>query len=263
MNWGLIGCGFVADRHIKAIKHIGHNLVAVADPNPKNIAIVPAFVSRYLGWETMLKHEAITHIAICAPSHRHAEIALACQDKQVLCEKPLALNVGDMKGLNGNVGTVMQLRYLPEIQELKEKITEGHVAKLEVLVSRGRKNRRSWKADVSKSGGDLFNIGIHYFDLLTWLFGNVKKARSICSGAGSVDFEKGSATWSIRTDQDVDKQKRELTVDGKVINLVQPYQPLYNKLYEDFVNDKKIGVFDAARSISITRKLGGGIIVCA
>lgn len=265
-NWGLIGNGFVADRHIKAIRHIGHDLVAVADNDLSRLSGLSPFIRCYINWENMLEDVDISHIAICAPSHLHANIALACQDKQVLCEKPLGLHENELIGLNGNVGMVMQLRYLPEIQALKNKIDSGHklsetrqgqIAEIIIHVNRDKKNRQSWKSDVSKSGGDFFNLGIHYFDLLIWLFGGIVNGHSFMDSphGGSIKFNKGTVLWEIRTDMPKDKQKRELIVDGQTINLMQDYQPLYNKLYKDFISGKKIGVKEAAYSIEVTRTL--------
>ena len=219
MRFCLIGNGFIANKHIEAIKHVGGELVAVCDIDPsKEIKGIPFFTD----YKEAIK--GADAISICTPNHTHTEIILesARLGKKILCEKPMSFKLEELELLKGvpKLYGMFQLRYLPELPEMRQLAKTAKEVSLVVEMKRSKNYHTSWKGDPEKSGGTLVNIGCHYFDLLGHLFGYKKIP----------DFVK----WSIKFVEEQDHYERSLTIDGKRFDLVQKSN-LHIRAYEDFM----------------------------
>lgn len=200
-NFGLIGtAGYIAPRHLRAIKETNNNLVAALDPSD-SVGVIDQFFPNaafFVEFERFDRHldklnrelkQPLDYLSICTPNYlhdSHIRMALRC-GANAICEKPLVLNPWNLDALqqiekesDKQVHTILQLRLHPSIIALKQKIEKAPKDKkfdvdLTYLTSRGSWYYASWKGDVQKSGGIATNIGIHFFDMLTWVFGAVKE----------------------------------------------------------------------------------------
>ena len=197
-NFVLIGAsGYIAPRHMKAIKETGNNLIAAFDPYD-GIGIMDSFFpdasfftefERFDRYLDMIKRtgQQIDYVCICSPNYLHDAhirfgLKLGCD---VICEKPIVLNPWNIDSLiqveketSNKVHAILQLRLHPSIISLRNKIIKSSNDKifnvnLKYITSRGKWYHHSWKGDYDKSGGILSNIGIHFFDMLIWIFGDV------------------------------------------------------------------------------------------
>lgn len=228
MKFALSGMGYIAERHLKAIKDVGGELVAFLNPSD-----CVGFVDRYFPNAEFFKHEAdffnyikdVDYLSICSPNYQHFhQIQLAkLSNIKVICEKPVVLSkqqLDDLGTIPGEVNAILQLRLHPSIQELKQKIKEDHSVYIHYSTPRGKWYKKSWKGDYRKSGGLLMNIGIHMFDLMFYLFGEfdgtvhfkLEEKRAV----GMLQFEKASITFSLDL---LGELKREMIVDDQKIDL--------------------------------------------
>jgi UDP-N-acetyl-2-amino-2-deoxyglucuronate dehydrogenase len=199
-NFALIGAaGFIAVRHMKAIKETGNNLVAALDKND-SVGVIDSYFPNadfFVEFERFDRHidklhrnnKPIDFVSICSPNYlhdSHMRFALRHQ-ADAICEKPLVLNPWNIDALENlvketgkNIYTILQLRLHPIIKELKEKMdadTSGKIYDIDLtyITSRGNWYFTSWKAQDEKSGGIATNIGVHFFDMLSWIFGEVQQ----------------------------------------------------------------------------------------
>ncbi|MCG8548830.1 MAG: Gfo/Idh/MocA family oxidoreductase, partial [Desulfobacterales bacterium] len=193
------GAGYVAPRHMRAIKDTGNQLTSVLDPND-SVGVIDSYFPEahfFTEFERFDRHvdklkrkgAGIDYVSICSPNYLHdAHIRFALRNSaDAICEKPLVLNPWNIDGLGemekdtgSNVYNILQLRLHPALIELKEKLGHGHGDKiheidLTYITSRGKWYFNSWKGEEAKSGGIATNIGIHFFDMLIWIFGKVQK----------------------------------------------------------------------------------------
>ena len=217
-NFALIGVsGYIAPRHMAAIKDTGNNLVASLDPND-SVGIIDSYfpdASFFTEFERFDRHidkerrkgNKIDYISICSPNYLHdSQIRFALRSgSDVICEKPLVLNPWNIDGLseiekdtNQKINTILQLRVHPSIIELKDKVKRiKNEKKFEVeltyITSRGKWYLQSWKGDSKKSGGIATNIGIHFFDMLHFVFGDIQEniihAHNETMAAGYIEYE--------------------------------------------------------------------------
>ena len=258
-KWAIIGLGFISGRHIKSIYEIGDELILTCDNDPSKGAT-------FLDWREMMKDERwkeITHIAVCAPNYLHFEMCKAMEDKIVLCEKPLALSSGDVKKLNAF--TVLQLRHHPDVKWLKFRAPSLNIrsGELVVKVKRDPSYWSGWKGDEEKSGGILFNLGIHYFDLLIYLFGEdyqiIRSVYSPKKAQGAIMFGKTLIEYHLEIMDNDKDQDRKLVFDGLNISLSKQdnlsFEDLHRLVYEDLKRGKGVTVKDALPSIELVEKL--------
>ncbi|HKZ67864.1 MAG TPA: Gfo/Idh/MocA family oxidoreductase, partial [Chitinophagaceae bacterium] len=198
-RFALIGAaGFIAPRHLKAIKETGHDLVAALDKHD-NVGVLDSYFPAadfFTEFERFDRHldklkrkgVKVDYISICSPNYLHdSHVRFALRHgANAICEKPLVLNPWNLDALSeieketgGRVFTILQLRLHPTIIALREKIQQGpkdkvYDVELKYITSRGNWYQSSWKGDMSKAGGIATNIGIHFFDMLIWIFGSVK-----------------------------------------------------------------------------------------
>ena len=295
-NFALTGAaGYIAPRHMKAIKETGNNLVAALDPYDgvgiidsyfpnADFFIEPERFDRHLD---KLRREAIAkkdpgskvdYVSICSPNYMHdSHIRLALRnDAHAICEKPLVLNPWNADALalleketGKKVYTILQVRLHPAIIALKKMIDEGPKNKvydcdLTYITSRGNWYYRSWKGDVSKSGGIATNIGVHFFDLLTWIFGDIKENKvhvlEADKSAGFLQLEKARIRWFLSIDYNDIPEKlkaegkrtyRSLMVGGQEIEFSDGFTDLHTDSYRSILAGTGYGLADARTSIEI------------
>ena len=286
-RFGLIGAaGYVAPRHMRAIKEVGGNLVAAFDPND-SVGIIDShfpdarfFVEfeRFDRYVDLIRRrgEKIDYFGICSPNYLHdAHIRFALRsDADAICEKPLVLNPWNIDGLaemeehtGRKVYTILQLRLHPAIIELKERMAAEpdkiHDVDLTYITSRGRWYLISWKGDVGKSGGIATNIGVHFYDMLGFVFGkairNVVHLREDKRSAGYLEFERARVRWFLSVDredlpEEVKGKKptyRSITVDGAEVEFSEGFTDLHTESYRAVVGGKGYGLTEVRPSIEL------------
>jgi UDP-N-acetyl-2-amino-2-deoxyglucuronate dehydrogenase len=295
LNFGLIGAGgYVAPRHMKAIRETGNNLVAALD-RYDGVGIMDSYFpeadfftepERFDRHLDKLRRKGtgykIDYVSICSPNYLHdAHIRLALRnDAFAICEKPLVLNPWNLDALSEleqetgkRIFTILQLRLHPVIIALREKIMNSpagkiYDVKLNYITSRGKWYHISWKGDLAHSGGIATNIGIHFFDMLTWIFGDVKentvKIHEQDQAAGFLKLEKANVDWHLSINSDhlpsIAKEKgkptfRSITVDGEELEFSEGFTDLHTRSYEEILAGKGFGLEDARKSIMITHEI--------
>jgi UDP-N-acetyl-2-amino-2-deoxyglucuronate dehydrogenase len=230
-NFALIGAaGYIAPRHLKAIRDTGHRLVAAYDPQD-SVGVLDSYFPEtdfFTEFERFDRHleklkrggQAIDYVSICSPNYLHdAHIRFGLRHgANVICEKPLVLNPWNAESLKINeiesgkrISTILQLRLHPAIIELKNKVIQGfsgkkHLVDLTYITARGNWYYTSWKGDIQKSGGIATNIGIHFFDMLSWIFGELQlnkvHVHTHDRAAGFLEFEKAQVRWFLSINPD-------------------------------------------------------------
>jgi UDP-N-acetyl-2-amino-2-deoxyglucuronate dehydrogenase len=286
-NFGLIGvAGFIAPRHLKAIKDTGNNLLATLDRNDC-VGIIDSYYPNadfFVEFERFdrhfdkLKRQGIKmdYVSICTPNYLHdSHIRFALRHgADAICEKPIVLNPWNVEALqeieretNRKVFNVLQLRLHPSIVELKKKIDQGPKDKvydidLTYITSRGRWYFISWKGDIQKSGGVATNIGVHFFDMLSWIFGDVKEnvvhVSEACKAAGYLRLEKARVRWFLSVDfDDIPKEIKErgqrtyrsISIEGNHLEFSGGFGDLHTLLYQDILKGGGFGLAEARPSI--------------
>ncbi|MEP6859990.1 MAG: Gfo/Idh/MocA family oxidoreductase [Deltaproteobacteria bacterium] len=290
-NFALLGvAGFVAPRHLKAIADTGNTLVAAVDPHD-SVGIIDRFFpdaaffseverfDRFLEKRRRLNEaDRVHYLSICSPNYLHdAHVRLALRvGAHAICEKPLVIspwNLDQLAALESEYGrrvfTVLQLRLLPPLQELSRRLaasppTGRADVELTYITSRGRWYNASWKGSPEKSGGLALNIGVHFFDLLIWLFGkpiesNVFLARPD-KMSGVFELERARVRWFLSVDQnDVPAAVRAqgktayrfLSTDGHEIEFSDGFPDLHTAVYRDVLAGGGFSIEDVRPSIQL------------
>jgi UDP-N-acetyl-2-amino-2-deoxyglucuronate dehydrogenase len=288
-NFALIGAaGYIAVRHMKAIKETNNNLIAALDKFD-SVGIIDSYFPEadfFTEYERFDRHfdklkrngTKIDYVSICTPNYLHdSHIRFALrQQSDAICEKPLVLNPWNLDALSiieketgKKIYNILQLRLHPNIIKLKEEVEKGPKDKiydidLNYITSRGNWYFQSWKAELSKSGGIATNIGVHFFDMLTWIFGNVKLNTVHLSdnkkAAGYLQLEKARVRWFMSLDYNSvpeEQQKnglrtfRSITVDGKEIEFSGGFTDLHTQSYQEILKGNGFGLEEARKSIQI------------
>ncbi len=286
-NFALIGsAGYIAPRHLKAIKETGNNLLASLDRHDC-VGIIDGYfpdADFFIEYERFdrhidkLKRQGIhmDYVSICTPNYLHdSHIRFALRHgADAICEKPIVLNPWNVDALEEieketgrKVNTILQLRHHPSILELKKKVEEAPKDKifdidLTYITSRGRWYFISWKGDVQKSGGVATNIGVHFFDMLTWIFGNVRENIVHVSepdkAAGYLALERAKVRWFLSVDySDVPnniKEKgqrtfRSINIEGEELEFSGGFTDLHTVSYQEILKGRGYGLADARNSI--------------
>lgn len=291
-NFALIGVGgYIAPRHLEAIKELGHNLVAAYDTKD-SVGIMDRYFpdcmfftefERFEGFVDSLKGtpRAIDFVSICTPNYLHSShIKFALRNNaNAICEKPLVLHVKDIDELidlekksGKKVYTVLQLRVHDAILALKKKIDSenknNYKVNLDYMTSRGQWYLESWKGDMKKSGGLSTNIGVHFFDMLTWIFGKAVEVKvdykDDVREKGFVQLEKASVNWELTIDRNrlpADAVKagkttfRSIKIDGEEFEFSEGFTELHKRVYTDILNGKGYGLEAAKAAIEIVEKI--------
>jgi UDP-N-acetyl-2-amino-2-deoxyglucuronate dehydrogenase len=294
-NFAMIGiAGYIAPKHLQAIKDTNNNLIAAIDTHD-SVGILDRYfpdVSFFTEFERFdrhaekLKRESetgrINYVTICSPNFLHdAHIRFALRiGADAICEKPLVLNpwnldaLEELEGIYGKkVNTILQLRVHPALMTLKENITakKDNVKKeviLTYITSRGLWYHFSWKGVKEKSGGIATNIGIHFFDLLMWLFGDVQNSEVYYSDpykiGGFLELKDANVKWFLSLDRNdlpkktVEDKKptfRSISVDGEEIQFSEGFTDLHTKVYERTLAGNGFGINDARPSIKLVHNI--------
>ena len=285
--FALIGAaGFVAPRHMKAIKSIGGELLCAFDPND-SVGVIDSYYPEarfFVEFERFDRHvdllrrrgERLDYVSICSPNYlhdAHARFALR-SNCDAICEKPLVLNPWNIDGLaeveaqtGRRINTILQLRLHPAIIELKQRIEaepeRDHEVDLTYITSRGGWYHVSWKGDERKSGGVATNIGVHFFDMLGFVFGpcrtNVVHVREQERSAGYLEFERARVRWFLSVDRaDLPEHVkgeqptyRSITVDGEEVEFSGGFADLHNESYRYIIGGEGFGLDDVRPSIDL------------
>ena len=292
-NVALTGlAGYIAPRHLQAIRDTGNRLVAAVDPHD-SVGVVDAyfpdaaFFTEFERFDRHLErlrrgpeHERVGLVSVCSPNHLHdAHVRLALRvGADALCEKPLVLNPWNLDALaeieaesGGRVWTVLQLRVHPALVALREQLRaepqRRRSVRLTYVTTRGTWYHYSWKGDSRKSGGVATNIGVHFFDLLQWLFGPVRgqtvHTNAPDRAAGTLDLERADVQWFLSLDtadlpetvRGVQPTYRSITVDGDEIEFSGGFRDLHTLVYERTLAGDGFGIDDARPSIELVHTL--------
>lgn len=290
-NFALIGAaGYIAPRHLQAIRDTGNQLICALDKSD-SVGILDRYfddVDFFTEFERFdrhieklrrqVPHKKIEYVSICSPNYLHdAHIRFALRvDADAICEKPLVLNPWNCDGLmeseevtQHKVHTVLQLRVHPAIQELRRKIAmqnspHRHQIDLTYITSRGKWYDFSWKGDAEKSGGIATNIGIHFFDMLLWIFGDVSRHQVHYADprkiGGFIQLERADIRWFLSLDAhdlpDHAKQKgqrtyRSIRIDGEELEFSEGFTDLHTLVYREILTGNGYGIRDARPSIQL------------
>jgi UDP-N-acetyl-2-amino-2-deoxyglucuronate dehydrogenase len=292
-NFALIGvAGFIAPRHLKAIKETGNSLVAALDKFDQ-VGVLDSYFPNadfFTEFERFDRHldklkrqgTKIDFVSICTPNYLHdAHIRFALRHHaHAICEKPLVLNPWNVDALTEieketgqKIFTILQLRHHPTIIALREQVKNGPPNKvydvdLSYITSRGNWYQISWKGDNSKSGGVSTNIGIHFFDMLMWVFGKVKKnvvnAFDKDYAAGYLELEHARVRWFLSINYDHipavvreagKRTYRSITMEGKEIEFSEGFTDLHTVSYQKIIADEGYGLRDAGPAIQVAHDI--------
>jgi len=287
-KFALIGAaGFVAPRHMKAIKDVGGELVAILDPHD-SVGVVDRYFpdalffrefERFDRYLEKLKRsgEGVHYVSICSPNYLHdAHCRLALRvGANAICEKPLVLKPWNLdqlidleKETDKKIYTVLQLRLHPELIKLKNQIQgKKYYVNIQYITPRGKWYERSWKGDAGKSGGLVTNIGIHLFDMMLWLFGRCKritlndKESDYLTGILNLENADVSFNLSIRKQHLPNKEfdfYRSIEIDGIPLRFDNSFTDLHTSVYEDILKGNGFRINDARPSIELVYKIREG-----
>jgi len=286
-NFGIIGvAGYIAVRHLNAIKETGNNLLASLDKFDSVGRIDNYFPESdfFVEFERFDRHfdklkrtgTKIDYVSICSPNYLHdSHIRFALRHQaEAICEKPIVLNPWNIDALQEiedetgrKIYTVLQLRLHPKILELREKIRTGPKNKIydidmTYVTSRGNWYSISWKGDMQKSGGVATNIGIHFFDMLSWIFGETRKNIVHVSephkAAGYLELENARVRWFLSIDyndipdsvkKNGKRTYRSITVDGEEIEFSEGFADLHTMTYKEILAGRGFGLKEAKQSV--------------
>ncbi len=285
-SFALIGAsGYVAPRHMRAMKDTGGDLRVAFDPND-SVGVIDSFFPQahfFTEFERFDRHvdkmrrrnERIDYVSVCSPNYLHdAHIRFGLRSgSDVICEKPLVLNPWNIEGLyeieresGRKINTILQLRLHPAIIALREKVRASnrvHSVDLTYITSRGRWYYASWKGDVTKSGGVATNIGVHFFDMLSFVFGPLQaqtaNLRDDSRAGGVLQYEKANVRWFLSVDSDdlpdhvKGKQTtfRSITVDGEEVEFSGGFTDLHTLSYQEILAGRGYGLEDVRPSIEV------------
>lgn len=292
-NFALIGAaGYIAPRHLQAIKDTGNNLVAALDKFD-SVGIMDSYFPHadfFTEFERFDRHidklkrigQKIDYVSICSPNYLHdSHIRFALRHHaDAICEKPLVLNPWNVEALadieketGKRVNTILQLRLHPNIIQLKKEIDAAPNHKvfdvtLTYITSRGKWYHHSWKGDEMKSGGIATNIGIHFFDMLLWVFGEKKELKVTSyeadKASGILELKKARVKWMLSiNEQDLPAEAkakgkrtfRSLQMNGNEIEFSDGFTELHTKSYAEILAGRGFGLADARPSIELAHEI--------
>lgn len=279
--------GYIAPRHFRAIKETNNDVIAAMDKSD-SVGIIDSFFPNaefFTEFERLERHiekyryngGIVDYVSICSPNYLHdAHIRFAMrQDADAICEKPLVLNPWNMdllmdieKRYNRKINTILQLRLHPTIIEFKKLVEQNpnkiYDIDLTYITSRGKWYFSSWKADSSKSGGIATNIGVHFYDMLQWIFGksqkNVVHLLEHNRAGGFLELNNAKVRWFLSIDRNdlpenaVKAGKttfRSLQIEGKELEFSEGFTDLHTESYKQILSGNGFGVADTYESIKI------------
>lgn len=288
-NFAVIGAaGYIAPRHLKAIKELGHKIIVAYDINDSvgiidSISPESEFFTEFERFFYFAGKQKLDYVTVCSPNYLHlshisAGLQLGCN---VICEKPLVSSVSELKELEAlekktgkRVFNILQLRHHPSILKLKNKLQDQQKdSKLKVdltyITSRGKWYQKSWKGDPKKSFGVVMNIGIHFFDMLHFIFGNLETNILHYSddnkACGYLEYEKAEVKWFLSIDSEDLPEKikkrqqtyRSIKIDGEEIEFSDGFTDLHTVSYNKILNGDGFGLLDAYHCIQTVESIRG------
>lgn len=293
-NFALIGAaGYIAPRHMKAIKDTGNKLVAAVDKHDC-VGMIDSYfpdADFFIEFERLDRHiekfrrepgQSLDYVSICTPNYLHdSHIRAALKwGAHAICEKPLVLNPWNLDALEEiqketgkNIYTILQLRHHPTIIDLKKRVEASPADKvydidLTYITSRGKWYFTSWKGDVTKSGGIATNIGVHFFDMLSWVFGDVKEnivhQHTHDRAAGVLHFEKANVRWFLSINADTlpesvkargQRTYRAIEIDGEELEFSDGFTELHTRSYQAILDGTGYTISDTRTAIEIVHKI--------
>jgi UDP-N-acetyl-2-amino-2-deoxyglucuronate dehydrogenase len=285
-RFAIIGCaGYVAPRHLQAIRDTGNELVAACDVHD-SVGVLDRFAPNCMYFREIerfdrhlyrLKREGkgIDWLSICTPNYlhdAHARLGLRL-GADVICEKPLVLRPWNLDQLQememetgGRVFTVMQLRYLETLRTIRERIIRGyHDVKLTYITPRGPWYRHAWKGRYDLSGGPIFNIGIHFLDVLTWIFGRPMRIKvnesTPLKSSGEIHLALARVEWFLSLDRNdlpegcEFETYRSLAIDGEHVDLSDGFTDLHTRVYQETLSGSGVGIEEARPAIELAHAI--------
>lgn len=292
-KFALIGAaGFVAPRHLRAIKETGNALLAAFDPKD-SVGVIDSYFPEadfFTEFERFDRHlekckrgsQGIDYLSVCSPNYLHdAHIRFGLRlGADVICEKPLVLNPWNAEALlemeketGKHIFTILQLRLHPVIQALQKQVSAEpgdkiHDIELTYITSRGKWYYASWKGEVSKSGGIATNIGVHFFDMLIWIFGAVKEnivhLHTHDRASGVLHLERARVRWFLSINADTLPEEaiktnqrtwRQLTMDGRSVEFSEGFTDLHNLSYQAILEGQGFGIEATLPAIQLTHDI--------
>lgn len=292
-DFALIGAaGYIAPRHLKAIKNTGNNLSAAIDPFD-SVGIMDNYFPNadfFVEFERFDRHieklkrknRPIDYVSVCSPNYLHdSHIRFGLRNNaDVICEKPIVLNPWNIEALQEieketgkHIFSILQLRLHPSIVALRETVSRGPKDKvydvdLTYITSRGHWYYTSWKGNVSKSGGIATNIGVHFYDMLTWVFGGVKKnivhIHTHDRAAGYLDLEKARVRWFLSINEDTIPEEiraqgkrtfRSIQIEGQELEFSDGFTDLHTKSYEGILSGEGFHIGETTTAIEIVHDI--------
>ena len=295
-NFALIGAaGYIAPRHLQAIRDTGNRLVAALDPHD-SVGVLDSYFPEarfFTEFERFDRHiaklartgERLDYVSIASPNYLHdAHVRFALRSgADAICEKPLTINPWNLDGLEEveresgrRIFTILQLRLHPAVQALRDRVATAIAddrnrrfeVELDYITSRGAWYLASWKGDERRSGGIVTNIGIHLFDMLTWIFGDAGDVEverlDDETAAGSVAFANATVRWRLSVDPGQlpetalaagQRTHRSIRVDGGEFEFSEGFTDLHTASYADILAGGGFGIADARPSIALTHKI--------
>ncbi len=290
--------GFVAPRHLKAIAENQSELLVAFDPND-SVGVIDSFFPKahfFTEFERFDRHieklrierqQQLNYISICTPNYLHdAHVRFALRNgSSAICEKPLVLNPWNAEKLmlieeqyDHEINTILQLRLHPSIIALKQQIDNQptdkvHDVDLTYITSRGNWYYASWKGDIKKSGGICSNIGIHFFDMLIWVFGEVLSSKVHIMqhdrASGILQLKNANVRWFLSINSDTlpnnikEKEQRTfraITIDGVELEFSNGFTDLHTKSYKHIIENKGFSIKDTLPSLQLAYQLRNEVI---
>jgi UDP-N-acetyl-2-amino-2-deoxyglucuronate dehydrogenase len=292
-KFALIGAaGYIAPRHMKAIKDTGNKLVAAFDPYD-GVGIMDSYfpnASYFVEFERFDRHlekikreeDKVDFVSVCSPNYLHdSHIRFGLRHRaDVICEKPIVLNPWNIDALEEieketgkNIYSILQLRLHEAIVDLRKKILEGPVDKvydvdLTYITSRGKWYYTSWKGDLDKSGGIATNIGVHFYDMLTWIFGGVRSQiihlHSHDRASGYMELEKARVRWFLSINEQClpsevleagKRTFRSIKIEGEELEFSEGFTDLHTRSYKDVLNGGGFRIAETRNAIQIVHDI--------
>lgn len=292
-RFALIGAsGYIAPRHMKAIKDTGNELVAAYDPND-SVGIIDSYfpdASFFTEFERFDRHidmrrrngMEVNHVSVCSPNYLHdSHIRFGLRiGADVICEKPIVLNPWNIDALlemerdsGKHIFSILQLRLHPSIIALKQKVANGPKDKiydvdLTYITSRGNWYYTSWKGDVQKSGGIATNIGVHFFDMLGWIFGDLERndvhVHTHDRAAGYLEFARARVRWFLSINADTlpetavkegKRTYRSILIEGEELEFSQGFTNLHTESYQEVLKGNGYSISETRTSIEIVHDI--------
>jgi UDP-N-acetyl-2-amino-2-deoxyglucuronate dehydrogenase len=292
-NFVMIGVGgYIAPRHLKAIKDTGNNLLAALDKHD-SVGVMDSYfpdAAFFIEFERFDRHveklrrdgTKIDFVVVCSPNYLHdSHIRFGLRiGADVICEKPIVLNPWNIDALleieketGKNVFSILQLRLHPAIIELKDKIAAADSNKkyeidLKYFTSRGNWYHTSWKGEIQKSGGIATNIGVHFFDMLMWIFGvpktNTVKDQTSTTASGFLELERANVNWLLSIDADQLPQEakdtgkktyRTLTIDGSSFEFSEGFTELHTESYKQILEGNGFPLIETRNAIQLVHDI--------